>query len=153
MPTTLYHDQVNTDAAQGRGRRRRVPAAVWVLASLGAALLAGYQLFILLEPPGNAIRGELKAAAAETRTQLVLEPRPAVLAAMRRDFPGRDVSIATSEASSIIAVTLHGLDREACVDAAAKARWIDRPAVVMLQGYGAPEECGGLNDMTWWIFP
>jgi hypothetical protein len=89
------------------------------------------------------------------RTQRVLKPGPAVLAAMRRDFFGQDVSIATSPASSTITVILHGIDRETCVEAATKARRIevDGPVVVMLQGYRAPEDCGSLNTMTWWIMP
>jgi hypothetical protein len=136
-------------------RRWRIPWTVSVLACLGAAVLAGYRLFVLLEPPGDAIRRALEAAAAETHAQLMLEPSPAVLAAMRRHFSGQDVSIATTPAmpTPIIAVTLHGLDRAACVEAAAKARRIDGPVVVTLQGYGAPKDCGSRNEMTWLIMP
>jgi hypothetical protein len=159
MATTIPHDQRNRGVARNLGEQgRRIPWIAWVLACIGAALLAGYQLSIPLEePPGDAIRHELKAAAAdiaaEMRTQLVLGPSPAALAAMRRHFSRQDVSIATSPASSIIAVTLHGVDREACVEAAAKARRIDGSVVVMLRGYRAPEDCGSRNEMTWWIMP
>jgi hypothetical protein len=154
MVTTVPHDQWNSGVARGlSGQWRRVPRTVWALACIGAVLLAAYQLFILLQAPGDAIRRELQGAAAEMRTQVVLKASPAVMAAMRRHFSGQDVTIATSAASSIISVTLHGLDREACVDAAAKARRIDGPVVVMLQGYHAPEDCGSRNKMTWWIMP
>jgi hypothetical protein len=159
MATTVPHDQRNGGIARNLSEQRRsIPWIVWAFACIGAALLAGYQLSIPLEePPADAIRRELKAAAAEIaaemRSQLVLGPRPAALAAMRGHFSGQDVSIATSPASSIIAVTLHGVDREACVEAAAKVRRIDGSVVVMLQGYSALEDCGSWNEMTWWIMP
>jgi len=72
---------------------------------------------------------------------------------MRRDFSEQDVTIATTPAASVIAVTLHGLDRAACAEAVSTLRRIDGPVVVRLQGYGAPESCSGRNDMTWWIMP
>ena len=154
MAVTVFHDQRNSAVARGlRAPRGHVPRLVWALACIGAVLLAGYQLFILLEAPGDAIRGEFEGAAAEMRSQVVLGASPAVLAAMRRHFAGQDVTITTLRASSIITVTLHGLDREACVEAASKARRIDGPVVVMLQGYGAPEDCSSRNKMTWWIMP
>ena len=154
MTTTVPHNRRKRGVAWNLGEQwRRIPWTVCVVACIGAALLAGYQRFVLPESSADAMRSELKAAAAEMRTQLVLEPSPAVLAAMRRDFSGQDVSIAKTPASSIIAVTLHGVDRGACVEAAAKVRRIDGPVVVMLQGYGAPEDCGSRNDMTWWIMP
>jgi hypothetical protein len=154
MAVTVFHDQRNSAVARGlRAPRGQVPRLAWALACIGAVLLAGYQLFVLLEAPGDAIRGELQGAAAEMRGQVVLAANPAVLAAMRRHFSEQDVTIAKSPAASIVAVTLHGLDREACVEAAAKARRIDGPVVVMLRGYGAPEDCGSRNKMTWWIMP
>jgi hypothetical protein len=159
MATTVPHDQPNRGVARNLSEQRhRIPWIVWALVCIGAALLAGYQLSIPSEePPGDAIRRELKAAAAEiaaeTRIRLVLGPSPAALAAMRRHFSGQEVSIAMSSASSIIAVTLHGVDHKACVDAAAKVRRIDGSVVVILQGYGAPEDCDIRNDMTWWIMP
>lgn len=112
MATAVPHDQRSRGVG---GRRRRVPRTLWVLACFGAALLAGYQLFVLLQPPGDAIGSELEAAAAEMRTEMVPKPSPAVLAAMRRDFSGQDVSIATTPRSPVVAVTLHGLDRETCL--------------------------------------
>jgi hypothetical protein len=154
--TAVPHDRWNRDVARTLSEhRRRVPLTIYALALVGALLLAGHWLSILLESPGDTIRSELEAAAAEMGAQLVLKPGPGVLAAMRRDFSGQDVSIATIPTSSTIAVTLYGVDRETCVEAATKARRIevDGPVVVMLQGYGAPEECRGRNTMTWWIMP
>jgi hypothetical protein len=124
-----------------------------VLGCLGAVLVAGYRLSLLLESPSDIIRIELEAAAAEMRAPIRREPSPAVLAAMRRDFSEQDVSIAKIPASATVAVTLHGIDHETCVAAAAKLRRINGSAVVMLQGYPAPEDCGRRNDMTWWIMP
>lgn len=154
MATTVPHDQRNGRVARTPSEQwRRIRWIVSVLACAGAVLLAGYQLFVPLETPGDAIRSELEAAAAEMGAQLVPQASPAVLAAMRRDFSGQDVSITASATSSIIVVTLHGLDREACVKAAATARRIVGPVVVVLPGFAAPEDCGGRNDMTWWIMP
>jgi hypothetical protein len=124
-----------------------------MLVCVGAALLTGYQFFLLAEPPDDAIRHELKATAGEMRNLLVPEPSPPVLAAMRQDFAGREVSIAPILASSIVTVTLHGLDRNACVGALAKARRIDGPVVVQLQGNGTAADCGSRNEMTWWVMP
>jgi hypothetical protein len=153
MATTVPHDRRNAGAAQNLSEPwRRIPSTICALVWI-AALFAGYRYFILLRSPADAIRSELEAAAAEMRTQLVPEPTPAVLAAMRRDFSERDVTIATTPASSVIAVTLHSVDREACVRAAATLRRIDGSVVVRLQGYGAPEDCGSRNGMTWWIMP
>jgi hypothetical protein len=153
MQTTLFYDRMRSGRVRGPNGRWRVPPIVWVLACIGAALVVGCQLFILVEPSGNAIRRELKAAAAEMQTQLTLQPSPKVLAAMRRDFAERDVRIATSASSSIVAVTLQGLDRETCVEATTKARRIDGLVVVVLRGYGGPDDCGGRNEMPWWIMP
>jgi hypothetical protein len=154
MATTVHHDQRNKGVAPVRtGQLRRVPLMVWVLACLGAMLQAGYQLFHVLEPPAYAIRSELEAAASEMRSQFALDPSPAVLAAMRQDFAGQDVWIATIPMSSVIAVTLQGLDRGVCVELEAKARRIEGPVVVMLQGYAVPEDCGSRNEITWWIMP
>jgi hypothetical protein len=154
MATTVPHDRRNTGAARNLSEPwRRIPSTICALVWIAAALFAGYRYFILLRSPADGIRSELEAAAAEMRTQLVPEPTLAVLAAMRQDFSEQDVTIATTPASSVIVVTLHGVDREACVEAAGKLRRIDGPVVVLLQGYGASEDCGSRNDMTWWIMP
>lgn len=154
MTATVQHDRETIGVARNSsGQRRRSLWPIYMLLFISAGLPTGYQLFLVLEPPGDAIRRELEAAADEMRNQLVPEPSPAVLAAMRRDFAGREVSIATIPASSIIAVTLYGLDHEACVDALVKARRIDGPVVVMLQGHRTVGDCGSRNEMTWWVMP
>lgn len=154
MATTVDPDQGSMSAARNRsGQRRHWLRKIFVPLSIGAALLAGYQLFLLVEPPGDAIRHELEAAAGEMSNLLVPEPSPPVLAAMRRDFAGRAASVAPIPDSSIVTVTLHGLDRKACVGALAKARRIDGPVVVRLQGYGTAADCSTRNEMTWWVMP
>jgi hypothetical protein len=154
MTTTFTHDGQNRGIGRNfKEQRRRTPWTASVLACIGAILLVGYQLFVVLEPPGDAIRGELEAAAAETYSELMPEPSPAVLAAMRRHFSGQDVSIAATLASPTIALTLNGLDRETCIEAVAKARRIEGRVVVELQGYGASKDCGSRNKMTWLMMP
>lgn len=154
MATTVRHDQESIGVARNpSGQRRRSLWTIYMLVCITAALLTGYQFFLLVEPPGDAIRHELKAAAGEMRNLLVPQPSPSVLAAMRQDFARREVSIAPMPASSVITVTLHGLDREACVGVLAKARRIDGPVVVQLQGYGTAADCGSENEMTWWVMP
>jgi hypothetical protein len=154
MATTIHHAEENRRFPLGHtGRQWRIPRPVWILACVVAALLAGYQFFILLRPPADAIRSELEAAAGEMRGQLALEPSPAVLAAMRRDFSAPNVRITRIPASPIIAVTLRDIDRGSCVELEAKDRRIEGPVVVMLQDYAAPEDCGSRNEMTWWIMP
>jgi len=153
MATTVRHDQETMGIARSLTGQRRSLWTICMLLSIGAALLTGYQLFLWLEPPGDAIRHELEAAAGEMRNQLVPEPSPGVLAAMRRDFAKREVSVATMPASSIVAITLHGLDRNTCVDALNKARRIDGAVVVRLQSYDTVGDCGNRNNMTWWVMP
>lgn len=154
MATTAHPDQENMGVARSpSGQRRRSLWTIYMVVCISAAVLGGYQFFLLVEPPGDAIRHELKAAAGEMRNLLVPEPSPPVLAAMRRDFARREVSIAPIPESSIVTVTLHGLDHKACVGALAKARRIDGPVVVQLQGYGTAADCGSRNEMTWWVMP
>jgi len=153
MATTVRHDQATIGIARSLTWQRRSLWTISMLLCIGAALPMGYQLCLWLEPPGDAIRHQLEAAAGEMRNQLVPEPSPRVLAAMRRDFAKREVSIATMPASSIVAVTLHGLDHGTCVDALTKARRIDGAVVVRLQSYDAAGDCGNRNDMTWWVMP
>ena len=152
MATKVTPDQRNTDADRNPRRRRRTFRSPWLLAGFGALLLTGFPLFGFLASPGEVIRLELEAAAAEMSWQLVPTPSKAVLAAMRRDFHGREVSIAIASASTI-AVTLAGLARDECIDAWAKTRRIEGPAVVVLEGYGSAQDCRSRNDMTWWIMP
>jgi hypothetical protein len=154
MATTVPHDRRNTSAARNLSEPwQRIPSTLCALVWIAAGLFMGYRSLILLRSPTDAIRSELEAAAAEMGTQLVPAPTPALLAAMRRDFSEQDVTIATTPAASVIAVTLHGLDRAACAEAVSTLRRIDGPVVVRLQGYGADESCGDRNDMTWWIMP
>lgn len=154
MPTTILHDRRKSSAHRNLSEPWcHIPWTACVLVCIGAALLAECWYLTRLRSSADEIRREFEAAAAEMSAQLVPAPTPAVLAAMRRDFSGRDVTIAPTPTSSIIAVTLHGLDRAACAAATAKLRRIDGAAVVILVGYGAVEDCGNRNDMTWWIMP
>jgi hypothetical protein len=116
------------------------------------ALAAPLFFYALPRSPGDIIRLELEAAAAEFDGQPLPTPSATVLAAMRGDFYMQQVSIAVASASTI-AVTLHGLAHETCVDALVKARRLEGLSVIALQGYRTMQDCQSTNDMTWWIMP
>jgi hypothetical protein len=73
--------------------------------------------------------------------------------AMRRHFGETDVDVDASRIWPNVAVTIRGLDREACEAAALKVRRIEGPIVVNLDSPRAPADCRESNDMTWWIMP
>ena len=114
--------------------------------------LAALSFYVPSRSPGDIIRLELQAAAAEFDGQLLPTPSAAVLAAMRRDFYFQDVSIAIAS-DTTTAVTLHGLARGACIDARAKAKRLEGRSVITLRGFRTAEDCQNMNDMTWWIMP
>ena len=132
---------------------QRVPRMLWLLAALAVALSSKDRVALLLDTPGQAIRSELKAAAGELRWQVVAQPNPAVVQAMRAHFREHDVIIDPIRFWPQVAVTVHGLDRRTCRDAAARARRIDGRVVVRLEAYDTPASCGDVNDMTWRIMP
>jgi hypothetical protein len=153
--STIFFDHLHPGAA-ARGWRswvRRLPWTFWIVALAAAALLAHYELVPLLQSPGDEIRSELKSAASEMTAQILPDPNAAVLAAMRRDFHGQPVNIEAMGPRAQVAVTILGLDRQACLDAEMKTRRIEGPAVVTLEGYRLAEDCLGRNDMTWRIMP
>ncbi|HEX7967390.1 MAG TPA: hypothetical protein VF502_04165 [Stellaceae bacterium] len=129
----------------------RVPRALRVVVALGLIAALACALHVALRSPGQAIRGELKAAAADLR---VAPPAPSgpVLKGLSGHFPHRLVSI-DSRVWPQVSVTLHGLTRDACRDAASVASRIEGLVVVELENYRAADDCGDANDMTWRIMP
>jgi hypothetical protein len=124
---------------------------IWVLGLVGTAIPAGNQWASSLQSPGAAIRHELARAAAEMRA-----PAPAARAidesALLRHFPRHHATLDTRFWPEAV-ITLHGLDRAACIDATDVAGRIDGLVVVQLQGYAAPTDCAEMNDMSWRIMP
>lgn len=153
--STIFFDHLHPGGSAHGWRTwvRRLPWTLWIVALAAAALLAHYELVPLLQSPGDAIRSELRAAASEMTAQILPDPNAAVIAAMRRDFHGQQVSIEAMGPRAQVAVTIHGLDRQACLDAETKVRRIEGAAVVTLEGYRRAEDCVGRNDMTWRIMP
>jgi hypothetical protein len=130
---------------QSRGAR-----ASGALGLIAAAFLGG-GLWHALQSPGQTIRDELAAAAADVTTAPANLPVEDLKRSVKRHFVGEDVTIDPAGFPARVAVTLHGLDRSACVDAARVAGRIEGLAVVELQGYRSARECGERNDMRWQI--
>jgi hypothetical protein len=141
------------------GRGRAVPLARWTLRKAGLAcvvvlaLIGIGQLYLVSQQPGRVIRRELLAAAGEFGTPLVANPTDLMRQAMRRHFGEADVDVDARGVWPNVAVTIRGLDREACEAAALEARRIEGPIVVNLAAPRSAADCRDRNDMTWWIMP
>lgn len=120
---------------------------------LVAAAFFGGGIWHALESPGQAIRAELSAAAADMTSAPANLPPEELERSVKRHFVGEDVTIDPAGFPARVAVTLHGLDRGACADAASVARRIEGLAVIELQGYRSAADCGEHNDMRWQILP
>ena len=120
---------------------------------LMAAAFLGGGLWHAFQSPGETLRSELAAAAADMTSVPANLPPDQLRRAVQGHFPGRAVTVDPAGFPARVAVTIHGLDRGACVDAAVVARRIEGLAVIELEGYGSPEECRGRNDMRWQILP
>jgi hypothetical protein len=120
---------------------------------LALALVGIGELYLASQQPDRVIRRELLAAAGEFGSPLVPNPTDSVRQAMRRHFGETDVDVDASRIWPNVAVTIRGLDREACEAAALKVRRIEGPIVVNLDSPCAPADCRESNDMTWWIMP
>jgi hypothetical protein len=118
-----------------------------------AAVLAALGFLFVARPPGGAIRSDLVAAGASVRALPALAPADAVRAAVTASFPGRPVSVEPASFPAMVAVTLHDVDRQSCLEAAERARRIEGAVVIELDGYRAPDACGERNDMTWRLMP
>jgi hypothetical protein len=137
-----------------RQAARRTPRVLWLVLAILLSWGVEYGVYSAFEPHGAALRHELKAAAAVLHTQLVLQPTPALRAAIREHFPAETVEVQTDGLwPPVVAVRLHGLTRDDCLNAVHDARRIDGPVVIALQGYGSATDCREENDMTWWLMP
>jgi hypothetical protein len=143
------------DALNGTPRLPRLETLrVWLgRAALALALILGARgLFLALEPPGQAIKAELLAAAADIDRLPWGAPPDTFSRAIERHFP-RGVVIDPSGLPAYVAVTLPHLDKRACLDAEVAARRVEGPVVIALTGYAAAADCREDNDMTWRLMP
>jgi hypothetical protein len=132
---------------------RRILAKSGLVCALALALVGIGELYLVSQEPGRVIRRELLAAAGEFGSPLVANPTEAVRQAMRRHFGEADVDVDARRVWPNVAVTIRGLDRDACEAAALDARRIEGPIVVNLDTPRSPADCRERNDMTWWIMP
>ena len=130
---------------------RRVPRPLRLFAVVALAVALGHQLLPALRSPGHAIRRELAAAAAELASPAA-QPTEAERRAILRHFRDHAASLDAGLWPQV-SVTLHGLDRTICRDAATVARRMEGVVVVELEKFRSAEDCGDDNDMTWWIAP
>ena len=132
---------------------QRVPRGLWVPLVAGAALVAVYEMSLVLRPPGVEIRSELAAAAAELHAQLFVKATPEMGVSIREHFGDRDVDIDMTSHWPNVAATLHHVNWDVCVDAVRAARRIEGPVVIDLEAYRSAEDCRASNEMKWWIKP
>ncbi len=131
----------------------RLPGAVRLLAAVGLVLAASHQLSLALESPAQRITRQLTAAAAAVGALPWNHSSERVHSAVGWNFSGRAVRVDATRFPADVAVTLPGLDRNTCVEASARARRIEGPVVVALEGYGSAQDCRDDNTMIWHIMP
>ncbi len=142
-----------TSSARLRAAARRAPRLLWLVLAILLSWGAEYGVYRAFAPHGEALRHELKGAAAALHTRLVLQPTPALRQAIRRHFRESEVAVDTTRLWPTVAVSLRGVTRADCLDALHEARRIDGAVVIALQGYGSTADCQEQNDMTWWLMP
>lgn len=142
-----------TSSVRLRAAARRAPRLLWLVLAILLSWGAEYGVYCAFAPHGEALRHELKAAAAALQTQLVLQPTPALRQAIRRHFREGEVAVDTTRLWPTVAVSLHGISRGECLGALHEVRRIDGAVVIALQGYGSTDDCRAQNDMIWWLMP
>jgi hypothetical protein len=139
-------------AGADRAGQWRFVRHLWALAFVVAALVGGNEVLKAARSPGDAIRHELVAAAAELTAPLGSSATDAATRAIRRHFRAHAATLHT-EYWPQVSVTLHHLDRTTCVDARSAAGRIEGLVVIELKRYRSGEDCVDDNDMTWQIWP
>jgi hypothetical protein len=132
--------------------RSRFVRHLWAPAVVAAVLVGGNEIMKASRSPGDVIRSELVAAAAELAAPVGSYPTETATRAIRRHFRAHPATLET-EFWPQVSVMLHHLDKTACADASIVARRMEGLVVVELEGYPSPEDCGDDNAMTWWILP
>lgn len=153
MPSTSSYESRRPPSGRlDRLGRSRFLRRLWALALVIAAFVGGNEILKSSRSPGDIIRHELLAAAAELAWPAGPYPTEADTRAIRRHFRAHPVALETDHWPEV-SVTLQHLDRAACLDARLVARRIEGLVVVELMHYRAPADCGDDNDMTWLILP
>lgn len=132
---------------------RRVPRVIWLLAIFLAGFAGVQPIMKSLQTPGGAIRSELMSAAGEFEGRINPQPSAADIHAIERHFLAHSVTIDTARTWPQVQVTLHGVDRETCLDVRSSARRMEGLVVVDLLDYASATDCSDSNDMAWRIMP
>lgn len=136
-----------TTRVRGLPRFWRALAAALVVAPLA------YQVSLALESPGQSLRRELVAAAAEAETLPWNRSHEQVRNAVGRHFADRAVNVDSHRFPAEVTVALQGIDRATCVEASRVAYRIEGSTVVTLEGIRSPADCRESNRMVWRIMP
>ena len=126
----------------------------WMFAPLAIAMLiAGDEIHIALRTPGDVIRHELIAAGSELERLSWSTPSDSVQHSIARHFTGHGATVDTTGFPVFVAVTLHDLGRDACLDARRVARRIEGRVVIAVDRRTDAEPCRDDTTMTWRIMP
>jgi len=126
----------------------------WMFAPLAvAALVAGDEVRVALQTPGDVIRHELIAAGSELERLPWYTPNGSVEQSIARHFAGHEATVDTEGFPVFVTVTLHDLGREACLDARRVARRIEGRVVIAVDRRTDAAPCGDDTAMTWRIMP
>ena len=150
--TTAYRPRHNPIGDPARAWWSRVARSLSILALAVAAVVGGNEALKSSRSPGQAIRSELVAAAAELTSPAGPYPTEASTRAIRRHFRPHSVAL-QMDLWPLVSVTLKHLDKVTCVDASIVARRMEGLVVVELEGYRSAEDCGADNAMTWRMLP
>jgi hypothetical protein len=150
--TTAYHPRHNPIGGVAHAWWWRFARPHSILALVVAAAIGGNAALQASRSPGQVIRSELVAAAAELASPAGPYPTEASTRAIRRHFSEHSVALQT-DSWPLVSATLQHLDKATCVDASTTARRMEGLVVVELDGYRSAEDCGTDNAMTWRILP
>jgi hypothetical protein len=153
--SAYFHPRSSTTRRAGLSPARR-RGSIWPLATLALFGLLAYgseQAGLALQSSGRIIRGDLESAASEARILYFTATPAEVQQAITPYFRGFNTTVDARSFPASVSVTLHGLDRNSCLDASAVARRLEGRVVVNLLGYRSAADCGERNDMTWRIMP
>jgi hypothetical protein len=150
--TAPYEPRRNPSGLLDHPGRLRFIQYLWVLAFVILALVGGNEVLKASRSPGDVIRHELAAAAAELASPAGPYPTEAGRRAILRHFRAHPAALETDHWPEVSVSLLH-LDRATCIDASLVARRIEGLVVVELMRYRSAADCGDDNDMTWLILP
>jgi hypothetical protein len=150
--TTSYQARHNPIDGAARAWWSRLARSLAILALAVAAVVGGNEALKATRSPGQAIRSELVAAAAELTSPSGAHPTEASTRAIRRHFRAHSATL-QMDLWPLVSVTLRHIDNATCVDASTVARRMEGLVVVELEGYRSTEACGVDNAMTWRMLP